>query len=134
MPSPEIEVCLTSNTGHSEAPAGLPLLTRLGHRRSTAFNLGRIACQSCAAQISSQILSAKAARPVSAGRWFGGDVLLFAVDLLQGRLRLIAQNRVVQQLLKDGHGGLGGGTEKSERLYRGPALGYLVDLTEGHYE
>ncbi len=31
--SPEIEVRLAPNNGHSEAHAGLPLLTRLGHSR-----------------------------------------------------------------------------------------------------
>ncbi len=31
MQSPEYEVCFTPNTGHSEAHAGLPVLTRLGH-------------------------------------------------------------------------------------------------------
>jgi len=32
LPRPEFEVCFTPNNGHSETPAGLPVLTQSGHR------------------------------------------------------------------------------------------------------
>ncbi len=39
MPSPEIDVCFTPRSGHSEAHAGLPLLTHTGSRRFVLTNL-----------------------------------------------------------------------------------------------